>query len=293
MKQFSYYAPTDLEGVLKILAHGEDTYFIAGGTDIMIQMRKKWVQPRKLIDLKKVSEINYIQEDGDVIRVGATTTFTQLERSDLIKRYAKVLAKSAAEVGSPQIRNLGTVGGNIANSSAAADSVTALMALDAKLKLVSLSGERVVELKEFYIGNGNTNLKPDEVITEVFFNKLEYSEFKKLGRRKALAIVVLSVGAAFELNMNENKFSNVKISLGAVARHPMRAYDAEQVLEGQEISFLKLEECIEKISEIAEASVRNSPFKLLAPYKKESIKGVARQVLENLYNEQVKASKGV
>lgn len=294
MKKFNYHAPTNLEGVLKVLEQEQqDAYFIAGGTDIMIQMERKFVQPKTLINLKSVSELNYIREDGDTIRVGATTTFTELERSLLINQYAKVLAKAASEVGSPQIRNLGTIGGNISNASAAADSVTALMALDAKVKLESTKGERVMELKDFYVGNGQTNRRANEVLTEIFFNKRVHTKFRKLGRRKALAIVVLSVGAAFDLDFEANKFTDVRISLGAVSRHPMRVNEAEKILEGQEISLTNIESCIDTISKIVDESVSNSPFKNLAPYKRESVKGVAKEVMIGIYQEQMNKNKGV
>jgi len=288
MKQFNYYAPTTVEQTVRLLENATyNTHVIAGGTDLIVQINKKVVRPETVINLKKVEELKYVKEEDGLIKIGSMTTFSELEECELLIKKAKILAIACSEVGSKQIRNLGTIGGNIVNASAAGDSIAALIALDASVVLKSAKGKRIMKLEDFYKGEGNSQIRKDEILAEIFFETPSdnaATSFRKLGKRKALAIVVISCGAMIEKDA-DNKCTRAQISLGAISRYPVRVREAEKLLIGKELNEQNIEKCIEKISEITEVSVTNSPFKNLAFYKKESMKGIAREMFANILSD--------
>jgi len=293
MKEFKYYAPISLDKVLDILnKNAGETSVIAGGTDLLINMNQKKVAPNMILDLKKVKELNFIKEENGLVRIGAMSTFAQVAQSKLINDKAKVLAQACNGIGSPQIRNLGTIGGNIINASPAADSVPALIALNAKAILKSKENERVVVIEDIFEDMFNTIIKENEILTEVFFetpNELTYSNFRKLGRRAALAISRISIAAVMEKTPEGNTLKDVRLSLGAVNKYPFRTREAEELLKGQPICDEKMEECVEKISEIAAVTLGS---RASAPFKRESIKGIAREVITNIFENMNKVKRG-
>lgn len=286
MDSFEYYAPENTEEVIEVLkVSDENTYVLAGGTDLIVKLRKKIIKPTKIVSLKKVQDLNYIKEEDDFIKIGSMATHSQIEQSELINEKAKILAEACRDVGSTQIRNLGTVGGNIVNSSAAADSVAALVALDANCVIKNAEGERIVNINKLYGQNGNAIIGKNEILKEIFFkapNANTVSGFKKLGRRGALAIVVISIGIIAEKIPGENRFKNVKISIGAISRNPCRAAEAEKILIDKEINIENIESCLDKLSEITVNSLEKSPFKNLIPHKRYAIKGIGLEVFERI-----------
>ncbi len=285
MKQFCYYAPTTVEEAIKLLAGANNnTQIIAGGTDFIVQINHKMISPEKVVDIKKIEELKYVKEENGFIKIGAGTNFSELDCSEILLKKAKALAAACGEVGSTQIRNLGTIGGNIVNASAAGDSIAALMALDASVVLKSEKEERVMRLEEFYQGHGNSQIRKDELLTEIFFqtpNENTATSFKKLGKRKALAIVVISAGALIEKD-DSNKCTKAQIALGAISRYPIRVKEAEELLIGKELNEHNIEICLERLSEITNISVTNSPFKHLALYKGSAMKGIAREMFADI-----------
>ncbi|WP_331445813.1 xanthine dehydrogenase family protein subunit M [Natranaerobius thermophilus] len=280
LSEFDYLAPESLSEALNILDKADnEPCLLAGGTDVMIHLKEEEIKPQQVINLKQIPELNFIKEENGYIKIGAMTTFSTIEKSNLIQDRAKALAKACGEVGSPQIRNTGTVGGNIVNASPAADSVPALMALDAKVVLANKEGERELALDEFLCGINQTVIKPNEILTHIYFKtpKIDsISEFEKLGRRKALAIARLSVGFYAEVEPENKVLQDVRISLGAVAKNPFRAVEAEEYLKGKKLNEDVITETVEKISEIAAVTLGNRSS---APFKRESIKGVAKKAL--------------
>ncbi|SDZ18626.1 carbon-monoxide dehydrogenase medium subunit [Proteiniborus ethanoligenes] len=285
MKKFNYFAPKTVEEAVKILAGADkDTQIIAGGTDFIVQVNKKMISPEKVVDIKHIKELAYVREENEFIKIGALTNFSYLESSEILNKKAKALAIACGEVGSIQIRNLGTIGGNIVNASAAGDSIAALMALDASVVLKSEKEERTMKLEEFYRGSGDCQIRKDEILTEIFFkapSENSATSFKKLGKRKALAIVVISIGALIEKD-KDNICTKAQISLGAISRYPVRVREVEEALMGKELNRENIEACIEKISEITNVSVDNSPFKHLALYKGEAMKGIAEELFDDI-----------
>ena len=186
-------------------------------------------------------------------------------------------------MGSPQIRNLGTVGGNLANASPAADTVTALVALDAKVQLDSAGGQRLVPVADLLCGAGRTNIKPEEIISEISFEVLppgSKSGFVKLGRRKALAIARMNLAVA--ISVDGGRIQKARVALGAVGPNPCRSLALETILQGAAPSQEKLEEFVQA-SELEVAALLG--LRPSVAYKRQAVKGIARELLDRLFCE--------
>lgn len=285
MKEFDYRGPNTLEQALEILQDTDtSTCIIAGGTDLTIKLGRGGIQCDRIISLKKVRELSYIHEENGMLHIGSMCTHEQIASNLLVRKKATVLAEACGDIGSLQIRNLGTVGGNIVTSSAAADSVTALMALDASCVIRSLRTQRTVPLAGLFGKNGVAQIGKDELLEEVFFKSHrtnEVSGFKKLGRRKALAIVVVSIGIIMEKE-SDNFCRQMRIALGGISRTPCRVADAEQTMFQKEINKANLEACLREVSNFTVDSLEKSPFTYLIPHKRHAVIGIGREVLQRL-----------
>lgn len=292
MKMNDYYSPKTVSEALDILEDKDkDIRVIAGGTDIVLDMHKGRVKPDGVVNINKIQDLKYAKCEDGLIKVGPIMTFSEIEGNELLNEKAKALVMACKEIGSTQIRNLGTVGGNIVNSSSAADSVAALITLDASVVLKSKSGERTMKLIEFY-DNGKSKLKKDELLVEIFFDEFNANTataFTKLGRRKALAIVVMSMGALIEKN-DANICTKAQFVLGAVSRHPSRLYEIEKQIIGQKVNRDNLYGLIDNMSTtIYNSIVEGSPGSLRrlnsAKYKNKSIRGIAKTTFESILSD--------
>ncbi|MGZ8522235.1 MAG: FAD binding domain-containing protein, partial [Candidatus Binatia bacterium] len=238
---FDFYQPATLQEASRLLKdNGPGGRFLAGGTDLVIAMKEKGLLPRYIVDLKRVPGLAGIRENSDgSITLGALTTLYTIETSALIKRKYPFLAQSAAEVGSIQIRNRATIGGNMANASPSADTSPALIALNATCKIASASGERTIKIDEFFKGPGQSVMNPDEILTEVTIPKTAANlvgEYIKFSPREMMDLAYVGVAVAYNLGASDKKCTGVRIVLGAVAPTPIRAKRAEAALEGQILS---------------------------------------------------------
>lgn len=216
---------------------------LAGGTDLIIDLREGACEARNLVDLTQVKELDYIRESGGRIRIGAMTHHTDLVESDLIRSKAPVLSEAANLVGSIQIRNLGTVGGNICNASPGADTATPLLALGAEATISSAEGTRTIPLGEFFAGPKRTSLNPGELLTELSFLTPPAGSggaFQKLGRRKGCTLSLINIAAYVELD--GDTCSEVRIAVGACAPTPVRITDVEDMLKGKKVDEAVIDE---------------------------------------------------
>jgi len=237
MQQLQYACPTTLEECLLLMKEaGAEAMPYAGGTDVMIHLRDRaaCVQNiRLLVDLGKLEPLRGIRLENGMIHLGAMTTHAEAAHSALLHEHAPFLAAAAAKVGSQQIRNTGTIGGNVCNGSPAADTASPLTALYAEAVVRSASGTRKISLPELY-GRNVTTLTPGELVTEFVFPSFAgwQTAFLKLGRRKALAISRMNVAAALELQ-DDGTISGARIAPGCVFRSPDRVREAEEHLIGK------------------------------------------------------------
>jgi CO/xanthine dehydrogenase FAD-binding subunit len=216
---------------------------LAGGTDLIIDLREGACEARNLVDLTRVKELDYIRESGGRIRIGAMTHHTDLVTSDLIKTKAPVLSEAASLVGSVQIRNLGTVGGNICNASPGADTATPLLALGAEATISSSGRVRTIPLGEFFAGPKRTSLNPGELLTELSFPTPPAGSggaFQKLGRRKGCTLSLINIAAYVELD--GDTCSEVRVAVGACAPTPVRITDVEEMLKGKKMDEAVIDE---------------------------------------------------
>jgi len=234
---FEYQSPETLAEACRALGEwGPRGKIIAGGTDLVISLRKGEAQPRILIDVTRIAELRRIEEAEGKICIGAAVTHGEIASSKLIQRYGKILSDASSWVGSPQIRNLGTIGGNIVNASPAADTLSPLMVLEAIGRVVSKKGVREVPLAELFRGPYQSSLNPDEMLVQVSFPKLT-SDFRtgfiRLARREAMAISRMSVAVVLRMARGESRIEEIRISAGAVTPTPHRMAEAESILEGK------------------------------------------------------------
>lgn len=265
---FEYQSPGTLTAACRLLGEwGRRGKIIAGGTDLVVSLRKGEAQPQILIDITRIPELRRIEEAGGKIRVGAAATHGEVASSKLIQRYGKVLSEAASWVGSPQVRNLGTIGGNVVNASPAADTVPALMVLNASAEVFSSRGVRELPLPELFRGPYQSNLNSDELLVQVSFPKLS-SDFRtgfvRLARRAAMAISRMSVAVALRMARGGDRIEEARISAGAVTPTPHRMSEAESILTGKKTD----EETMKKAAQcISGTMVRRSGVRPSTAYK--------------------------
>lgn len=259
---FEYKVSSTLQEACDLLWEFRDkAKIIAGGTDLVIGLRNGDLRPQYLIDITRIEGLRRIEERNGMIFVGAGVTHSELASSPLVRKYGKVLSEAASWVGSPQIRNLGTLGGNIINASPAADTLPPLMVLDAIGRVVSKEGDREVPLCQLFRAPYETILKPYEILSQVRFPKLlssTKSSFIRLARREAMAVARMSV--AIILRLVRDQIEDVRISVGSVTPIPQRISEAEATLKGKSPDEKGLQLAASKVSErmILQSGIRPS-----------------------------------
>jgi CO/xanthine dehydrogenase FAD-binding subunit len=274
MSKFEYVVPQSLEGALQALAQADGAALaLAGGTTLLVAVRAGIAQPALVVDLRHLDDLKQIHHSGDAMQIGALTTLAMLEHSPVIRQEVPVLAEMAKRFGNPLVRSAATVGGNLASASPLADAVVPLLALDAKLQLQASDGtQRDIDLAAFFSGSTKSMLDSDELITRISIPTLTDSTrwyYYKLGRRKAGSSALFSLSIIIELQ--DNRVQKARIALGAVAPHPLRAFQAETALMHEVLNEKVIAKCVEVLeTEIApsddifaSAAYRSSMAKVL------------------------------
>jgi CO/xanthine dehydrogenase FAD-binding subunit len=263
---FDYIVPKTLKEACHLLWEVDSkAKVVAGGTDLVIGLRNEDFKPGLLIDITSLKELRGIEETDGALFIGAAVTHSEIASSPLVKRYGMILSKAASEIGSPQIRNLGTIGGNIVNGSPAADTLPPLIVLDAVGKVFSRDGERSVPVAQLLEGPYKTSLKPPEILAGVSFKKLPQdmkSGYTRLARRHAMAIARMSI--ALLLRVRGGKIQDIRVSPGAILPTPQRLSEVEEFLKGKPLDEKFFIEASRKVSE---AMIRRSGVRPSASYK--------------------------
>ena len=284
MPDFEYHAPKTLTDACVLLDElGEKAIVLGGGSDILHKMKNGHLTPDHVVSLKNMTHLTEIRhEEGRGVVIGALVTPHGVYTSKLLQEKYLSLPMASHEMGNPQVRNRGTVGGNICNASPLADLPPLLIALNASVKVVEYAGERIVPLEDFICGPGKTLIKRDEILAEVIIpdQSATGSTYIKFGLRKAGALAV--VGVAVAVTVQDNVLVDARIVMGAVAPVPMRAKDAEAKLKGQTITDTLLEQA----ADLAAAECKPiTDLRGSAEYRREMIRVLTRRALRKAIDE--------
>ena len=233
--KFQYHSPESLDEALSLLAELENATPVIGGTDLMVAMRNGVSVPSHVVDLNEIPELNYVKEEEGIIMIGATATHSQVANSPLVTGIHS-LVDSVSRIGSPQIRNRGTITGNICNASPAADSAPPLLVHMAEVEIQSIDSKRTIPIEDLFAGPKINSLEPGELLTEIRIPVPPVgsaSSFKRIGRRRAFTLSVVS--AAAYIQMEDETCTDAKVAFGSVAITPLRVREAESLLTGSKL----------------------------------------------------------
>jgi CO/xanthine dehydrogenase FAD-binding subunit len=281
MTPFAYRKVSTLEEAFELLdRHGQQAGILAGGTAILIKMRNGSFRPALLLDLKGVSGLDDIRyEEGIGLRIGALASIHRLEASSLLQERFGGIAQAAASLGSYQVRCRATLGGNICSAFPAADMVPPLISLGARARIAAKKGERWLSLEEFFAGPGRTHLRTGEVLLEIQIPPPSVpvvSRYEKHGVRNALDLAVAGVAVSLWPSPDKDGRREARIALGAAGPVPLRAYEAEDFLRGQELD----EKIISRAAEIAAGEIQPiTDIRASAEYRREMVQVLTRRVL--------------
>jgi carbon-monoxide dehydrogenase medium subunit len=277
-----YLQPQTLGEALEILVKNQGrAQVVAGGTDVVPQLRRRELQVDVLVDITRISGMESIRVEGDTICIGALVTHAQVCSSQLLKERALVLTEGAGVLGSPQIRNIATVAGNLISGQPAADTSIPLLALNARVKIFSEKGGREVLLPEFFLDQGRTAIDSrKEILTQIRFPALQENQggcYLRLSKRKALSLPILALATVVDIDPQNKMFKDVALAIGPVAPIPFRVTGAEAMLRGTSISKKTIEVAAEKAS--LESSPRSSFLRGSSDYRKEMVRVLVRRSL--------------
>jgi len=291
LPKFDFYEPSTVDEACKTMAEPDlSARPIAGGTDLIVNMKKGILSPKHVVSLSRIADLKEIYPSNGTLAIGACLTAAELAESDKVGKTFSALALGAVSLGSPLIRNLATIGGNLGSSRPAADLPPSLIAYGARVVLKKTSGERVVPLKDFFRGPGQTVMAPDEILTQVVVDEpppCSGAGYIKLGVRKALEISLVNVAAFLSLDGPDGAIVSARVVLGAVAPVPMRAPSAEQALMGEKPG----EGLFEKAGEAAARDSRPiDDFRGSAEYRRAMVQVLTQRALKMAFENAKKNS---
>lgn len=280
MRSFEYSAPGSLREALEVMEqHAPDFKLLAGGTDLLVDLKHSLNGPTLVMDLGGVAELKGIEETPSGLRIGAMVTHTEIQQSPLIAKHAPAMIAAAATIGAVQTRNMGTIGGNLVTCVPSLDSGPVLVALDAQVTVAGVDCRRVLAITEFFVGPRQTALAPDELLVDILIPTPmlgRATAFRKFGLRKGQALAL--VNAAASIAVNDGRIIEARIALGAVAPTVIRATDGERVITG------KSTDDVGALREAAAVAVTEArpidDFRASAAYRRELIAVGTFRVLE-------------
>lgn len=248
--QFEYFAPQTLEEALTLLStYQDDAKVLAGGQSLLSLMKLRLANPKVIIDLGRIADLDYLRADGEKLNIGARTTYAQIKESELLRNKCPLLPKTAAVVGDAQVRNRGTIGGSLAHADPHGDMPAAALALQAELKAVGPKGARWIKAEDFFVAMFATALAPDEVLTEIRIPVLdgEPGVYLKAARRPSDFAMV---GIALRLRIGpEQTCERIFIGVTGVADRPYRGFGVEKALRGQKLTAKIVEEAAARVTD--------------------------------------------
>jgi carbon-monoxide dehydrogenase medium subunit len=287
LPKFTFHEPQALDECLSLLdRHGSGAAILAGGTDLLVNMKKGLIRPSVLVSLAQIDELQKISTSRDSGRLvlGPMVTMGTIGTHEKIREGFTVLAQAAQKLGSPLIRNRATVGGNLVTARPAADSHGPLICLDAKIELVGLSGSRQVAAEDFFVGPGESVRKPDEVLRRITIERLPPRNgcaYFKYGIRKTLEISVVNVAVLLSIEKDKT-IAHARVALGAVAPRTIRSQDTEKCLMGKSPD----EKTIRRAAEAAAAHCQPiSDIRGSAEYRQILVEVLTRRAIQEAVNQ--------
>lgn len=279
MRSFDYVAPASMEGLLQCLTeHSTHVKVLAGGTDLLVAMMLGKVRPRLLVSLKNLHHLRELQPIPDGLTIGAACTLSAVETSSLLGEPYQFLRQTIADMASIQVRNRGTLGGNLCNASPAADTAGPLMVLGARAVIRGLRGERRVPVEDLWLGPGQVAAAPDEVLTAVEVPR--YSGrwagcYVKVGRTRSMDLGVAGVAVFLALD-DGGAIHTIRVALSSVAEKPIRAHPAESALTG----IVPTQSRLEEAARLAAGCARPiTDVRASALYRREMVRVLTRRAV--------------
>jgi len=276
-KQFQYHQPETVEEATKLLASLDNCKIIVGGTDLIPKMKQRLLEPEHLVNLKKIPKLVGIKETEKGIWIGAATKLRAIERSDLVKEKIPLQYLATKTIGSVQIRNMGTLGGNVCNASPAADGALGLITQDATVHIAGSKGKRDIPITDFFKGPGATILAKDELVTgftvPVMGDDTGY-HFISIGR---MALDISTISLAVTITKNDGKVVKARVGLGSVAPTPLRLPKVEAYLKGKDLT----DDVITEAAVMVSMGIKPiTDIRATAEYRKEAAKGMAMEAIK-------------
>jgi carbon-monoxide dehydrogenase medium subunit len=274
MRPFIYLVPKTLDEAISLrVSHGERAKYIAGGTDVLVKIKEGKFAPDYLISLKHIisQDRPFLNHETGELYIGAFCTHRSIEQSTLVQHQYPIIHDAVKNIGSVQIRNVATIGGNLVNAVPSADGAIPLIALDAKANIYGTKGQRSIELRRFFLGPGQCDLEGGEILTEMVIPPLAPrtgSAYIKHGRREAMELPMLGVGVLLSLEEDMSTCAKARICLGVAAPTPFRALEAEKHLAGKTVDENNLSEAGRIAGQ--ESKVRDS-IRGVAWYRREMV----------------------
>ncbi len=282
MRAFELFTATDSSHAVALLAeHGPSAKILAGGTDLLVELKSAPRPPQVVIDISRADDMRGIAVTERGLAIGALVTHTEIMRSPLVRDMFPALVAAAHTIGAVQTRNLGTLGGNLVTAVPSLDSGPTLVALEALVTIAGPAGRRELPLAEFFTGPRRTALKPDELLTEIVIpakNAGKPADFQKSGLRKGQALALVNVAASLWVDADKHTFVAPRIALGAVAPTVIRAPRAEAFLEGRAVA----PEAMAEAGRIAAGEAKPiSDFRASAEYRRELVAVLVKRAVAN------------
>lgn len=286
LNPFTYFEPTTLAEAFDILSEkGDNAFPFAGGTDLLVRMKRGLIKPSVLVNLKRIPSLqNIYQEPGKGTTIGALASIHTVNEKSAIKEYHPVLSQAAGKVGSPSIRNLGTIGGNIGRASPASDMAPPLMVLGASVATEGPLGKKEWDIEEIITGPGSTKLSKEELITSFFLPEMaprSGTAYLKLGRRKGMDVALVGVAVLLTASKDGSEAEDARIAMASVGPVPLRSRRAEELL----LSGTLNEELFQKAARAAAEDARPiTDLRASSSYRTEMVRVLTHRAILTALN---------
>ena len=276
LQPFEFFEPTTVEEVVE-LVDGKKSMVLAGGVDLILKMRRRFLLPEKVVSLQKVPGLDYVKGNGSGLKFGALTTLRQIEQAQVVKEKFPLLNEAISKIVSVQTKTMGTAVGNLCAATPASDVAPPLYVMGAQIKITGKTSKRELPIEDFFVAVGQTALKPHEIVTEIIIPGLSSGTGTAFLKLSKTAEDIAKVNVAVMVTLADGKCSDAKIALGSVAPTPIRAGKAEEVMKGEEMDKGAIDEASEAA---AEAASPISDVRSTAEYRKEMVRVLVKDALE-------------